>query len=89
MRTVEAADDVVVLELRGGTHLLLLPGEPTGGDAGFDLMVDDLEASREQWVALGLDPTPVAETPYHYSFDLRDPDGYTVQVSNTHVAGPV
>src|SRR5436189_5837366 len=39
MREIERNQQVVVLELRGGTHLVLVPGAPGGGaDAPFDLM---------------------------------------------------
>ena len=46
MREVERNEHVVVLELRGGTHLVLVPGTPATGDAPFDLMVDDLDATH-------------------------------------------
>src|SRR5207244_3295986 len=42
MRPVEQNEHVAVLELRGGTHLVLVPGTPHPGGAPFDLMVDDL-----------------------------------------------
>ena len=47
MREVERNEQIVVLELRGGTHLVLLPGTPGGSAAAsFDLMVEDLDATR-------------------------------------------
>ena len=46
--------DAIVLELRGGTHLVLTPGEQlASGPAYFDLMVDDLDAAHEECKALG------------------------------------
>jgi catechol 2,3-dioxygenase-like lactoylglutathione lyase family enzyme len=90
MREVERNDDVAVLELRGGTHLLLLPGTPAG-DAGapFDLMVDDLEATHAEWKARGLDPSPIEQGRIHASFTVRDPNGYRVTVNSSHVVGDV
>ena len=42
MREVERNEDVAVLELRGGTHLVLVPGTSAeADDAPFDLMVED------------------------------------------------
>ena len=39
MREIERNENIVVLELRGGTHLVLLPGTPSGAeDAPFDLV---------------------------------------------------
>lgn len=90
MREVERNDDVAVLELRGGTHLLLLPGTPPGdADAPFDLMVEDLEATRAEWEARGLDPSPIERGRIHASFTLRDPNGYRVTVNSSHVVGDV
>jgi catechol 2,3-dioxygenase-like lactoylglutathione lyase family enzyme len=89
LREIERSADVAVLELRGGTHLLLLPGPRADDDAPFDLMVEDLEATHRDWDALGLHPSPIAARPFHTSFTVRDPDGYTVTVNSSHVVGEV
>jgi catechol 2,3-dioxygenase-like lactoylglutathione lyase family enzyme len=90
MREVERNDDVAVLELRGGTHLLLLPGTPPGDvDAPFDLMVEDLEATHGDWKARGMDPSPIEHGRIHASFTVRDPNGYRVTVNSSHVVGDV
>ena len=90
MREVERNPNVAVLELRGGTHLVLVPGEPAGGtDAPFDLMVDDLEATHSEWSARGFDPSPIERGRIHASFAVRDPDGYRVTVNSSHVVGEV
>jgi catechol 2,3-dioxygenase-like lactoylglutathione lyase family enzyme len=90
MREVERNDHVVVLELRGGTHLVLVPGTPSG-DAGasFDLMVEDLDATHAEWARLGLDVSPIERGRIHSSFVLRDPDGNQVEVNSSHVVGDV
>ena len=90
MRPIFAADDFAVLELRGGTHLVLVPGTvPRAGDAPFDLMVDDLEATRDRWAAEGLEPSEIERGDIHASFAVRDPDGYRVTVNSSHVIGEV
>ncbi len=89
MRTIEQNEHVGVLELRGGTHLILVPGEPAPGDAPFDLMVDDLDATHASWQANGMTVSAIEERPFHKSFTVSDPDGYVVTVNSTHVAGPV
>jgi catechol 2,3-dioxygenase-like lactoylglutathione lyase family enzyme len=89
MREIERNVSIAVLELRGGTHLVLLPGTPAPDSAPFDLMVDDLEGTHAQWKALGLDPSPITRGRIHSSFTVRDPDGYRVTVNSSHVAGDV
>jgi catechol 2,3-dioxygenase-like lactoylglutathione lyase family enzyme len=90
MREVGRDEHVAVLELRGGTHLVLLPGTPEAGtEAPFDLMVDDLEATRAEWDARGLDPSPIESGRIHSAFTVRDPDGYVVTVNSSHVVGEV
>ena len=91
LREVYRGDDVGIFELRGGTHLILHPGAPAAepGDAPFDLMVEDLDATHAEWSAKGLQPSAIERGNIHDSFTVRDPDGYVVSVSNSHVAGPV
>jgi catechol 2,3-dioxygenase-like lactoylglutathione lyase family enzyme len=88
MREVERNEHVAVLELRGGTHLVLVPGTPSEeADAPFDLMVEDLDATHAEWTARGLDPSPIERGRIHAAFTMRDPDGYRVTVNSTHVVG--
>ena len=89
MREVERNEHVVVLELRGGTHLVLVPGAPATGDAPFDLMVEDLDATHADWAARGLDPSAIERGRIHAGFTIRDPDGYRVTVNSSHVVGDV
>lgn len=90
MREVERNPQVAVLELRGGTHLVLVPGAPPGNaDAPFDIMVEDLDATHVEWKARGLDPSPIERGRIHSSFTLRDPNGYRVKVNSSHVVGEV
>jgi catechol 2,3-dioxygenase-like lactoylglutathione lyase family enzyme len=90
MREVERNERVAVLELRGGTHLVLVPGTPgASADAPFDLMVEDLDATRAEWDGLGFDVSPIEHGRIHSAFVLRDPDGYAVTVNSSHVVGDV
>ncbi len=91
-REVERNANVAILELRGGTHVILVPGatpDAAGGELPFDLMVDDLETTHDQWEARGLNPTPIERGRIHAAFSVRDPDGNLVTVNSTHVIGPV
>jgi catechol 2,3-dioxygenase-like lactoylglutathione lyase family enzyme len=90
MREVERNAQVAVLELRGGTHLVLVPGAaPADADAPFDLMVDDLDATHAQSEKRGLDPSPIERGRIHATFTVRDPDGYRVTINSSHVVGDV
>jgi catechol 2,3-dioxygenase-like lactoylglutathione lyase family enzyme len=89
MREVARNEHVAVMELRGGTHLVLVPGNVAAGDAPFDLMVEDLDAIHRQWTEQGLDPSPVTHERIHDSFTVIDPDGHRVTVNSSHVVGDV
>jgi hypothetical protein len=73
MRSIVQRPEVAVLELRGGTHLVLIAKpEVVAGTAPFDLMVEDLRATHEYFVGLGLAPTPIeTASPEHERFLVR------------------
>jgi len=89
MRPIVKRAEVAVLELRGGTHLVLLPKpEVAPGAARFDLMVEDLRATHERFTSLGLEPTPIERTsPEHESFSVREPAGHIITFYSNHVSG--
>jgi catechol 2,3-dioxygenase-like lactoylglutathione lyase family enzyme len=91
MRQLECKPEFALYELRGGTHLLLFPGEVAaqGTPASFDLMVDDLEAAHARCAAAGLAPGAIERdrTPHHQSFTLAAPSGHVVLVQSSHVSG--
>ena len=89
MRDIFQSESIVVLELRGGTHLLLEPtNDPIapGSKAPFDLMVDDIDASHENFEELGLSPSAIEEDRFHRSFTISDPSGYEITVNSSHVS---
>ncbi len=90
-RPATRRDDLVSLEMRGGTHLVLLLGdeEPTGGEAPFDLMVDDLPAFRASIAAAGIDPGPIEAAGAHQRCWVTGPGGYRMRIHDSHVVGPV
>ena len=90
MRDIERNENVAILELRGGTHLILVPGTPPpDADAPFDLMVEDVDATHARYAAAGLDPSPIEHGRIHSAFTVVDPDGYRVTVNSSHVVGDV
>jgi len=91
MRSIVQRKEVAVLELRGGTHLVLIAKpQITAGAASFDLMVEDLHAAHAKFVELGLNPTPIERiSPEHEGFKLTEPAGHTITFYSNHVSGPV
>ncbi len=90
LRLIERNAGVGILELRGGTHLILLPAKaPVAPEtpAPFDLMVDDVDATRKELEARGLAPSAMRSNPIHRSFTLRDPSGYAVVFNSSHASG--
>ena len=89
MRSVLCGDEFAITELRGGTHLVLQSGDTAPGDAPFDLMVEDLVATHDQFRASGLDVSEIISGDVHDVFVVTDPDGKRIVVLNSHVIGPV
>ena len=81
MRPIFKRDDTVILELRAGTHLVLHKVDSvTPGDASFDLMVEDLDASHARMKAAGLNPSDIGNVPAHRAFTLTEPAGNVITV---------
>lgn len=92
MRDVLKRDDFAILELRGGTHLILNTAkEPIapGQRAPFDLMVDDVDAAHAGFVASGVEATDIERGSIHDSFTVQGPSGYVVPITSSHAIGPV
>lgn len=90
MRHIFQKDDFAVLELRGGTHLVLDKPDapvPQGQEASFDLMVDDIQGMRDRCESLGLRPSPITTGRVHSSFSIVGPDGYKIEVNSSHASG--
>ena len=90
LRPIFADDGLAVLELRGGTHVVIRKADqpPAAGTAAtFDLMVDDIEAARRDYTAKGLGPSEINRGRIHDSFHLTGPDGYDFTVTSSHAGG--
>ena len=88
LRDVFAGDKFAILELRGGTHLIIEEAdEPIerGAEAPFDLMVDDVAACHAKLVAAGLKPTKLKPGRIHDWFTIREPGGHKITVNSSHV----
>lgn len=87
MRFIHQSDTIAVLELRGGTHVVLRPTDdpiPPQTKAPFDLMVDDVEATRQAYMDLGLQPSDIESGTVHRWFTLVGPDTYELTITSSH-----
>jgi len=86
MRPVASDDEFAVLEMRGGTHLVLTSdAESKLIKASFDLMVDDLDTAHERYTELGLKPGEIERGRIHDCFELREPGGTVIIFNSSHV----
>lgn len=89
LRGIVHGENVAVLELRGGTHLVLIRDEDSasaqGVAASFDFMVEDLIATRDDFVAQGLTVSEIEHGRIHDAFRLTEPGGNVITVNSTHV----
>ncbi len=87
MRPMFRNESVAIFELRGGTHLVLVADEDArAGDAPFDLMVEDVEATHAEYAERGLSPSPIERGRIHASFTVTEPGGGRITVNSTHVS---
>ncbi|MYD44305.1 MAG: VOC family protein [Gammaproteobacteria bacterium] len=92
MREILKRNDFAILELRGGTHLVIRTTEEAlepGARAPFDLMVDDIDGAFDGFNTAGCDLTPIERGSIHDSFTVITPNGYILPINSSHVAGPV
>jgi hypothetical protein len=89
LRPIVTRDELAVLELRGGTHVVVRQGDgPQPGTAApFDLMVDDVDATHRDFTGKGLSPSPISRGRIHDSFQVAGPDGWTFTVNSSHASG--
>lgn len=90
LRVVARHDTISVLELRGGTHLVLrLTDQTIAPDtpAPIDLMVEDIHAKHAECLAEGLAPSDITSGSVHSSFFVPGPSGYRVKITSSHTDG--
>ncbi|MEL7207091.1 MAG: VOC family protein [Actinomycetota bacterium] len=87
MRLVVNMGRMAILELRGGTHLVLAAGGAGGG--ALDLIVDDIDETRSLMEAAGAQPGSITRGSPHDRFTATDPEGNRLVVASNHAVGPV
>ena len=87
LRFIHQSETIAVLELRGGTHVVLRPTDepiPPDTKAPFDLMVDDVVTTRQTYMELGLQPSEIESGTIHRWFTLVGPDAYELTITSSH-----
>lgn len=90
LRPIVSGSDLAVLELRGGTHLVVRQAErppDSGTGAPFDLMFDDIEATHLLFKEMGLSPSSIRRGSIHDSFEVIGPDGWVFTINSSHASG--
>ena len=92
LRSVLNREELAILELRGGTHLILFQAsdKPKAQRVRtFDFMVDDIEAAHAAMERAGVKGTAIDEDHIagHLWFDVTDPDGHVLKVFSSHTGG--
>lgn len=92
LRTIVEKPGLAILELRGGTHLLLFKARSKQRRRvirSFDFMVDDADALRDELKSSGIVPGDLREDRLsgHRMFDLADPDGHVITILSDHTEG--
>ncbi|MEM7208507.1 MAG: glyoxalase/bleomycin resistance/dioxygenase family protein [Pseudomonadota bacterium] len=86
MRVLMNQENFALLELRGGTHLVLTTDENSSLlRRSFDLMVDDIDASHKEFTDLGLNPDEIERGNIHDSFEITEPGGNVIMFNSSHV----
>ena len=92
LREIVNRENMGILELRGGTHLIVSVTENSDQvttEAPFDLMTDDIDDAYAKCVKRGDKTTDIEHGSIHSSFTVEGPSGYSLRVTSSHVAGPV
>ncbi len=87
MRPIVENENIAVLELRGGTHIVLRQDEGTEPiDTEFDFMVEDVDATHAEYASKGLSVSEIRRGRIHDSFTFTEPGGNRITVNSTHVS---
>ena len=85
LRPIVVREQLAVIEMRGGTHIVLRRHDQPGSfSASFDLMYDDLELARTKLEAAGFVISPVQHGGIHSQFRATAPELFEIKVVSSH-----
>ena len=86
LRHVFANEEMVIVELRGGTHLIMFErDELENPESYFDFMVEDIDVMYSRLDKLGYPVTDIERGKIHDTFSVREPGGNRIRVNSSHV----
>lgn len=88
LRSIFRNERFGVLELRGGTHLIVSKRDKPIRRltaAPFDIMVDDLQKARKKYAKKNFEPSEITSGSIHSSFFIRTPSGHKLKITSSHV----
>ena len=89
-RIVMQTSGMAIVELRGGTHIILrLDENAQTSYVNFDLMVDDIDEMAERLRREGYEPSAIRGGGVHRYFNVTDRSGLIFEITSSHVTGPV
>jgi len=90
IRTIVEREDFAVLELRGGTHLVLRTWEaPDSSPVDFDIMVDDIDAAYTKLKGYGMEVSDISRGRIHDNFEVQTPDRRALTINASHAGDRV
>ena len=85
VRVLMVRPRMAILELRGGTHIVLRRhSEAYPVEATFDLMFDDIDAAHREFQDAGFEVSSITNGGIHSSFRAVAPERFTLDVSSSH-----
>lgn len=87
MRPVMSMGHMAIIELLGGTHIVISAGQ--AGDQQLDLIVDDIDETHAVVSAADGVPSDIRRGSPHSTFVATDPEGNRLIIHSTHAIGPV
>ncbi len=87
MRQIMTSNHFAIVELRGGTHIILKSGE--AGQATLDLIVDDIDEVHADLTNAGCVASSIRRGNPHDSFSAVDPEGNQLTIHSNHAMGIV
>jgi catechol 2,3-dioxygenase-like lactoylglutathione lyase family enzyme len=90
IRTIVEREDFAVLELRGGTHLVLRSWEaPESSPVDFDIMVDGIDAAYTKLKGYGMAVSDISRGRIHDNFEVQTPDRRALTINSSHAGDRV
>ena len=86
MRNLLQRESIAIFELRGGTHVIIrgVVSAEQPDAVGWDIMVDDIDASNDEYGGKRLTVSAIRRGSIHDNFDLTLPDGRPIEINSSH-----